>query len=81
MLIHEHACHLTDGPVMDGETVGNLLTLLELSRPAQNNQNQLVPVCHCDTDPKNCWGIRHAYSIKVGLPYSGTGSSEFEAHT
>lgn len=30
---------MSDVPVMDGEVVGNLLTLLELSRPARNTQN------------------------------------------
>lgn len=31
-------CRYSDVPVMDGETVGSLLTLLELSRPAENTQ-------------------------------------------
>lgn len=53
---------------MDGKTVGSQLALLELSTPARNTQNQLIPVCHCDTEPKNCRGVHHAYS-ESGLPY------------
>lgn len=59
---------------MGGEIVGSLLTFLEPRRPARNTQNQLVPVCHCDPDPKNWWGIPHAYSMKSGPAiYSGMG--------